>query len=114
MRISDWSSDVCSSDLVPTQWSRGVGTLVLVRQWVENRDTGGGHWGKPQVAETRHIVATWPDAAKQMAEAQEKRDRKSVVEGKGVSVSVDFGGSRIMKKKKTDKAIYRTLNNIQL
>lgn len=62
--------------LVPTQWSRGVGTLVLVRQWVENRDTGGGHWGKPQVAETRHIVATWPDAEKQMAEAQAQRDEE--------------------------------------
>jgi hypothetical protein len=60
--------------LVPTQWSRGLGTLVLVREWVENRDTGGGHWGKPQVAETRHIVATWPDAEKQIAEAQARRD----------------------------------------
>lgn len=60
--------------LVPTQWSRGVGTLVLVRQWEEGTDGDAGHWGKPQVAETRHIVATWEDAEKQMAEAQAQRD----------------------------------------
>src|SRR3546814_18638965 len=32
-----------------------------------------------------------------------KRDRKSVVEGKGVSVSVDLGGRRHIKKKNTKK-----------
>lgn len=59
---------------VPTRWNKGVGTLVLVRQWEEDRDGSNGHWGKPQVAETRHIVATWRDAEKQMAEARAVQD----------------------------------------
>src|SRR3546814_20736707 len=33
----------------------------------------------------------------------ERTDRKSVVEGKSVSVSVDIGGSRIIKKKNKKK-----------
>ena len=59
---------------VPTRWNKGVGTLVLVRQWEVGLVSGEGRWGKPQVAETRHIVATWADAEKQMAEAQAQRD----------------------------------------
>lgn len=59
---------------VPGRWDRGVGTLVLVRQWLPGENGNRGAWGKPQVAETRHIVATWADAEKQMAEAQAQRD----------------------------------------
>src|SRR3546814_18534931 len=33
------------------------------------------------------------------------RDRKSVVEGKSVSVSVDLGGRRIIKKKRTNEKL---------
>lgn len=61
---------------VPTRWNKGVGTLVLVRQWEEGTDGNAGHWGRPQVAETRHIVATWRDAEKQMAEAKAQRDEE--------------------------------------
>src|SRR3546814_15952874 len=35
------------------------------------------------------------------ASCDSREDRKSVVQGKGVAVSVDLGGRRIMKKKKT-------------
>src|SRR3546814_20274307 len=40
------------------------------------------------------ITASLPDR---------REDRKSVVEGKGVSVRVDLGGSRIIKKKTSKK-----------
>src|SRR3546814_12846522 len=39
-------------------------------------------------------------AAKRRSTAAERGDRKSVVEGKSVSVRVDLGGRRIFKKKK--------------
>src|SRR3546814_17571324 len=87
MRISDWSSDVCSSDLV-----------------------------------RRHLVPAGRDVAHQLrkalrdpAEDEERRldvgaletfeqhlgvDRKSVVSGRSVSVRVDLGGRRLIKKKK--------------
>src|SRR3546814_14578348 len=68
MRISDWSSDVCSSDL----------HLDVDRQF---------HAGHHQSAAHRHL-GTLP------------ADRKSVVLGKSVSVRVDLGGRRIIKKKK--------------
>src|SRR3546814_17713629 len=44
-------------------------------------------------------------------------DRKSVVSGKSVSVRVDLGGRRIIKKKKkkkyTDRNIYNTIKQIK-
>src|SRR3546814_19360312 len=90
MRISDWSSDVCSSDLnqprePPKRKTRGCRhprTLAcsIRRRNDFRRRSGAFH---PQAASS-------PFAA----------DRKSVVEGKSVSVRVDLGGRRIIKKKK--------------
>src|SRR3546814_2071000 len=76
MRISDWSSDVCSSDLFSGLSStRGL--------------AGAGRGGR-----TPSGISVIP-----------LLDRKSVVEGKSVSVRVDLGGGRITKKKniKTSK-----------
>src|SRR3546814_16261903 len=42
----------------------------------------------------------WLPQAAQLGRLATRRDRKSVVEGKSVSVRVDLGGRRIMKKKK--------------
>src|SRR3546814_13894743 len=44
--------------------------------------------------------------------SEQKRDRKSVVEGKSVSVRVDLGGRRVIKKKKP-KAIRKRNNRIK-
>src|SRR3546814_14938223 len=71
MRISDWSSDVCSSDL-PVE----DGWLVF--------------WGLLRSREQQK-------GARQPGTCV---DRKSVVSGKSVSVRVDLGGRRILKKKK--------------
>src|SRR3546814_13983756 len=85
MRISDWSSDVCSSDLCGV-----VLGLGLMRLFAYGVDSSGG------IGDLRHLIAYGLAAG----------DRKSVVEGKSVSVRVDLGGRRIIKKKKkTDEQI---------
>src|SRR3546814_16936438 len=94
MRISDWSSDVCSSDL-------RVRIEVI----------GGRQWNVPRQARTAnqfHGLAcperlTPRHDMQMMRRGQAPADRKSVVEGKSVSVRVDLGGRRIIKKKKKKK-----------
>src|SRR3546814_13161944 len=58
--------------------------------------------------EKRLVLGRYPDMnlsaareARQNAARLPKRDRKSGVWGKGVSVRVDLGGRRVIKKKKT-------------
>src|SRR3546814_4109970 len=68
MRISDWSADVCSSDL-------GHAVQAMAGQEIQH--------GLPLVG---------------LDVDQEAVDRKSVVSGKSVPVRVDLGGRRIIKK----------------
>src|SRR3546814_15986599 len=84
MRISDWSSDVCSSDL---------------RTTVEDLKTGpkAPHSTTMTAAEEAMIVAFRRHT---LLPLDDCLDRKSVVWGKSVSVRVDLGGRRIIKKKK--------------
>src|SRR3546814_18852787 len=99
MRISDWSSDVCSSDLAvddhdphhlastarsrhdPTVTSRAGNITLAYTDGACSGNPGPGGWA-------------WavPDG-----------DRKSGVEGKGVAVRVELGGCRLIKKKKKQK-----------
>src|SRR3546814_16163504 len=78
MRISDWSSDVCSSDLLERLDSGEIAFDRLVIECTGLADPA-------PVAQTFFI--------------DEELDRKGVVLGKSVSVRVDHGGSRIIKKK---------------
>src|SRR3546814_13849212 len=71
LRISDWSSDVCSSDLGAT----------------------------PPAPPSSSSSCSPPSAPSSCACSIAGRDRKSVVSGKSVSVRVDLGGRRIIKKK---------------
>src|SRR3546814_16577046 len=94
MRISDWSSDVCSSDLGPhipdisdnldnvgtTSYMSREGVIAMVAQ-ARNADAG-----------VRRLVAS------EVTEVL-GRDRKSVVWGKSVSVRVDLGGRHIINNK---------------
>src|SRR3546814_17196224 len=104
MRISDWSSDVCSSDLCwATRW------ICLVTPRCMHSHC------------TCCIVAPAPEQRRRFSKAGSccflllsslltpcervswgwcPRDRKRVVEGKIVAVRVDLGGLRIIKKKK--------------
>src|SRR3546814_12223636 len=97
MRISDWSSDVCSSDLRVRGGRRRAG---------KNERNHPGD--EPDIG--RHIIAC-SDGAEHGGGAEGRSgcagrcgggglDRKSVVWGKRVSVRVDLGGRRIIKKKR--------------
>src|SRR3546814_14103537 len=103
MRISDWSSDVCSSDL--QQWPEEGA--------VEGRDAHaaaaivrlGGQAatvaGRPSLCRASCAVATRRPYCPQSTatRATSSADRKRVGEGKRVSVRVDHGGLSDSKKK---------------
>src|SRR3546814_14384149 len=90
MRISDWSSDVCSSDL---QMEIQIGTLAQAvdADAAFQRDGLAEHHVLP-------VCDLGPHAG--VAVDAQRGDRKSVVSGKSVSVRVAFGGRRINKKTK--------------
>src|SRR3546814_15261267 len=94
MRISDWSSDLCSSDLgalVPTDDVQAL-AAALVEVLIEPRRSACG-----TRARTRSAAYGVEQAATNYWARIE--DRQSVVYGKRLSVRVDLGGRRIMKKK---------------
>src|SRR3546814_15717454 len=92
MRISDWSSDVCSSDLHRSDVLRRGRTHVPLLC----RD---GRCHARRQRRTYRLGASGRCGGR--CESLRRPDRKSVVEGKSVSVRVDPGGSRIIKKKNT-------------
>src|SRR3546814_11041824 len=118
MRISDWSSDVCSSDLDDRLPEHGradhfAGGMRYDRQpfveceraavmmlplsdaskrILDDDDRAVDDQAEVQRAEDQQ---SGRDAAQQTAEAG---DRKSVVKGRSVSVGVDPGGHRKNKK----------------
>src|SRR3546814_20243750 len=102
MRISDWSSDVCSSDL--------IGKLQM-RRHIRHRPSQGVaidpaaaqagtmrayHIQMRVIANMQHLPGR---QLQTRTGGMEDADRKSVVWGKSVSVRVDLGGRRSMKKK---------------
>src|SRR3546814_17111291 len=117
MRISDWSSDVCSSDLIilKTQASGAtvrladVAKVELGAQSYNVLSRIDGHPGAglavslapgADALTTAEIVKHAITERAKSFPAGFELDRKSVVSGKSVSVSVDLGGRRIIKKKK--------------
>src|SRR3546814_11403375 len=111
MRISDWSSDVCSSDL---WWSPFLSRVLEPFAVVFNATPkivvapilivwfGIGLLSKVMIAVLICAIVAWLGAFDGVRSAD--GDRKSVVEGKGVSVRVDPGGRRIIKKKKNEES----------
>src|SRR3546814_18786189 len=126
MRISDWSSDVCSSDLDLETMSTTIDAALTGHTVYTTLHTNG-------VAETiQRVTGMFPDSIRQervlallesmhmivsqtLVQTMDGRraaareflvfdqdirrhlaDRKSVGEGKGVAVSVDMGGRRII------------------
>src|SRR3546814_11317336 len=81
MRISDWSSDVCSSRRPRT---------------VQGRPRSAGLGRAPAA---RHPSS--PDTHRGRTPGPGSGARKSVVYGKSVSVRVDLGGRRLIKTKHT-------------
>src|SRR3546814_15032011 len=111
MRISDWSSDVCSSDLqeqtrkrrrrrVLGKRSRDIGKLRRVPP--EKGTDAQENQRKTEVGSVnRRGRRRTRDAPIRLV--IHTRDRKSGVKGKSVSERVDLGGRRITTKKKNKK-----------
>src|SRR3546814_15799780 len=113
MRISDWSSDVCSSDLLD-----GPAANDLTHHGIEGQAVGivhilvSGQSSEHRLPEqsVKPMERVLPGAAvsqrlrRQIGPVGQKlrfwSDRKSVVRGKRGSVSVDLGGPRTIEKKK--------------
>src|SRR3546814_10994728 len=127
MRISDWSSDVCSSDL-ELHPVAGIGERRIEQPLRGAGDRGGAHErgemqtrGIPVDADFLRaddgqrtgrrrlaLSAREQDRAgrgrfARLREQIARGDRKSVVWGKSVSVRVDLGGRRSIKKKQEKK-----------
>src|SRR3546814_13067225 len=108
MRISDWSSDVCSSDLLDDLRDLGIGAGNRRERFAcgvrlsdrTQRGLDGGNGGQE---------TPWFDSKNQESKLKSSgrgtqtrccRERKSVVEGKSGSVRLDLGGRRIIQQKK--------------
>src|SRR3546814_17422277 len=103
MRISDWSSDVCSSDLAGVDAGFvGAGDLVI-------RSTGDIQLGGTATGFRQQFTGAdhGGSGGSVGGAGGSLRDRKRVVSGKSVSVSVDLGGRRIIKK--TNNHIVRAI-----
>src|SRR3546814_15676719 len=127
MRISDWSSDVCSSDLFYTRrnlivfarmWERVESYRGALREglrfWLLSYNAAHGTIMTRVVAKSGQkdlvVTSAQPGVLYVSGLPVEKNffaglrrkltDRKSVVYGKRVSVQVDLGCGRIIKTKK--------------
>src|SRR3546814_11431850 len=103
LRISDWSSDVCSSDLLHPRVG-GTGRLVLGGTALMAHLIGYCRTEARQCNRQRTIQCLRPLTATDHQDVQRvvllAQDRKSVVEGRSVTGRVDLGGRRVIKKKK--------------
>src|SRR3546814_13088143 len=104
MRISDWSSDVCSSDLRIPAARQHAGAVNDADQRIGLREIA------PQLAIAEiHVLGQqagggavrehrFEQLARLIRPSAQVQDRTSVVYGKSVSVRVDLGVGRILKK----------------
>src|SRR3546814_18950490 len=95
MRLSDWSSDVCSSDLRHRSRRRG-GT----DEPGHDDAVADNHFAAVQAAAVRprrRLGADDGQPRQFVHDLSRNTERTSVVLGKSVSVSVDIGGRRIIK-----------------
>src|SRR3546814_15844773 len=112
MRISDWSSDVCSSDLNPPYARAGA----LRGRTRRANGAGAGEWrplppraGTGEDRRARPLGAPSPrrrrDPSRRWRDAEREIGRASCRER---SVRVDLGGRRIIKKKKQTRTNHTT------
>src|SRR3546814_12581469 len=112
MRISDWSSDVCSSDLLALGAfcgdARQERLAIVVATLHHHLGLGLAPRSSPCLGDQRsklghQVLQRLPDGFVQVQPEQPTGARKSVGSGKRVSVRVDPGGRRYIKKKKKNK-----------
>src|SRR3546814_17251827 len=111
MRISDWSSDVCSSDLRSSQIN-GCAYCIDMHTAdarkdgeTERRLYAVTAWREAPFFTPRERAAlAWTEALTRLSDTHAPdADRKSVGSGKGVSVRVDLGGRGTIKKKNKNR-----------
>src|SRR3546814_12973819 len=90
MRISDWSSDVCSSDLPVGRRRFGDDRNIRGLVTAIGEIDAGSTWSS--------CNASSAPAMTKVPTTERGADRQSVVQGKSVSVRVDLGGRRLIKK----------------
>src|SRR3546814_19608222 len=106
MRISDWSSDVCSSDLIRArafrernfQWVPN--SLSLLIFFLKNKHIQTSVYHRQPITRGHFLIANRSvnqTVALWISRSEERRV------GKSVSVRVDLGGRRIIKKTKLNK-----------
>src|SRR3546814_15627639 len=110
MRISDWSSDVCSSDLGHAALHLGAAggqrqrknvAGRLARQSAQAVAKGGGQGRRERrVVQRGQFLGPFRRAAPDHRIGVRRLARKSVVTGKRVSERGDLGGSRFVQKTK--------------
>src|SRR3546814_11278230 len=94
MRISDWSSDVCSSDLPAGGSVRHAGDTVRITAQLIRAADGSTLWSEHYDRPFRDLFALQDEITREVASARSEERRV----GKSVSVRVDLGGRRIIKK----------------
>src|SRR3546814_14787680 len=97
MRISDWSSDVCSSDLLEAALHadlRSVNATLDEHERIARCIIVDDAW-----TPDNGLLTPTGKIRRSVLEQHYATDRKSVVSGKSVAVRVDLGGRRIIKKK---------------
>src|SRR3546814_19070833 len=93
LRISDWSSDVCSSDLDRRSDRIDRGRMA----------GASGRNGRRAVSRHADEPARAATSGNLFRHDPASPERKSVVSGKSVSVRLDLGGRRIIKNKKIEE-----------
>src|SRR3546814_12792622 len=97
MRIRDWSSDVCSSDLVWAVRRRKQRPLATFHDPLHGQIRHPV--GRVHVVRAATVVARVFAQLEEFLDVEVPGDRKSVVSGQSVSVRVYLGGCGMIKKK---------------
>src|SRR3546814_13406455 len=111
MRISDWSSDVCSSDLkhrvVIGKDTRLSGYMIenaLVAGFTSVGIVDRQHRAVDRTAGDQPARARpGPDLGLELADGGQRRARESVGQGKRVAARVELGRGRLIQQKKQQK-----------
>src|SRR3546814_12130389 len=101
MRISDWSSDVCSSDLETDQKPAPDANISAIALDTGQAPPVIGVAPPMQAAAAPADEPSSPQPVQAVRTEIAAEDRKSVVQGKRVSVPVANGARRILQKNKT-------------
>src|SRR3546814_18651820 len=112
MRISDWSSDVCSSDLKGTVAAPAKGLHRVIGSIAALRCAGQREQPRAIIVVIREAAMLAPDVGGPVIGEgvfhphAPREDRQSVVRGKSVSLRVDLGRRRSIIKQNKPNHIY--------